>query len=323
MTKIDQTYQQIASYLSGNLPKEEAAEFETWLSAASKEEKALFEATRKLWEKAADEEITTFKPDVDRALEQMAIKRQFRKQPKHSSWRIAAVISTLVAAAVTLFFLSKDSSEITKLAQNEIEKVELPDGSAIWLSPGSTITYPDQFKKNREVHLSGKAFFEVAKMNGQPFTVFAANTKTQVLGTSFNLESGDDGQVAIQVTTGKVAFSEIDKAEPIYLTPGNQAKYLPKRTEKIQTDKIENENYRAWQTKIITFQNTSVNTVFETLGEYYQTHFEVSEELSKCRFTTSFENQKLQEVLEILEITGNLTITQTTNGYQITGPACN
>ena len=323
MTKIDQTYQHIASYLSGHLSKDEAQDFEKWLSSASKEEKALFEATRKLWQKALDEETKAFKPDVDQALKQIAIKRQFRKQPKQQGWQVAAVISLLIAATIAFLLLTQRSAEITKLAQNEIEKVELPDGSAIWLSPGSSITYPDQFKINREVHLSGKAFFEVAKMNGQPFTVFAANTKTQVLGTSFNLESGDDGQVAIQVTTGKVAFSEINKAEPVFLTSGNQAKYLPKRNGQILREKVENENYRAWQTKILTFQNTPIVAVFETLGEYYQTSFQVSETLSKCRFTTSFENQDLHEALEILELTGNLKITQTTNGYQISGSACN
>ena len=208
MTKINHTYEQIASYLTGNMNEQETKQFELWLKSASPEELDLFEATKNLWKKTTPS-APAFAPDVDKALKQVEIKRQFRQESQTPSlWKYAAVIALLIAASITAWFLyTLQPSQITELAKNDIKKVDLPDGSMIWLSPGTTISYENNFLDNREIHLSGKAFFEVAKRNGQPFTVFSANTKTQVLGTSFNLETKADGQVAIQVTTGKVELS--------------------------------------------------------------------------------------------------------------------
>ncbi|WP_421876224.1 FecR family protein [Marinoscillum sp.] len=322
MTKIDQTYQRIASYLSGNMPSEEQSAFNKWLAQASAEEKELFVATQKLWIKSADEHAKHFEPNVDRALKRVQVKRQFREQPKQGYWRYAAVVAVLLSAIISIWLLNNSTpDQFYRIAQNSVEQLALPDGSTIWLSPGTSVSYNEDFINQREIQLSGKAFFEVAKRSGQPFTVFTANTKTQVLGTSFNLESGDDGQVAIQVTTGKVAFSDLKSTEPVFLTPGKQARYLPKR-EKIVTNDLPNENYRAWQTKVLTFDNTSISVLFNTLADYYQTNFEVDEQLNKCRFTTSFENQQLEEVLDILELTGNLTIKQTSSGYAVSGNTC-
>lgn len=322
MTKINHTYEQIASYLTGNMTSQEAQKFEYWLASASKEEKDLFEATKRLWEKTAPEK-SQFTPDVEHALHQVQVKRQFRETAPKNLWRYAAVIALLITASLAVWLLTaNESQEIIQLAQNDIKKIDLPDGSEIWLSPGTSITYQDNFINNREIHLTGKAFFEVVKLNGQPFTVYSANTKTQVLGTSFNLETKADGQVAIQVTTGKVAFSEINQSEPVFLTPGNQAQYAPKREQKIVTGEVSDENYRSWQTKILTFNNTPITRLSETLETYYQTAIEVQPDLLNCRFTTSFDNQTLAEVLEILEITGNLKITRTSTGYRINGNPC-
>ncbi len=322
MTKIDHTYEQIASYLTGNMSDEDCKNFESWLSNASKEEKSLFEATRNLWLKTAPT-TQSFAPDVDRALKQIHIKRQFRNKPYQVSWRYAAAIALLITVALSSWIVyNQPIGEIINVAQNAVEKVELPDGSDVWLSPGTSISYKNDFLDSREINLSGKAFFEVAKRNGAPFSIYSANTKTQVLGTSFNLETRDDGQVAIQVTTGKVAFSEINDPSPVFLTPGQHAQYAPKRTKKIVIGKVENENYRAWQTRKLTFNNTSIKKLFETLESYYQTEINVQEDLFNCRFTSSFENQSLEEVLEILELTGNLNISQSSNGYRISGTPC-
>lgn len=324
MTKINHTYEQIASYLTGNMNEQETKQFELWLKSASPEELDLFEATKNLWKKTTPS-APAFAPDVDKALKQVEIKRQFRQESQTPSlWKYAAVIALLIAASITAWFLyTLQPSQITELAKNDIKKVDLPDGSMIWLSPGTTISYENNFLDNREIHLSGKAFFEVAKRNGQPFTVFSANTKTQVLGTSFNLETKADGQVAIQVTTGKVAFSEINMKQTVFLTPGKQAEYTPKRVQMITTSEVQNENYRSWQTHKLAFNNTPASSLFETLEEYYQTNIEVSNNLQNCRFTTSFDNQSLDEVLEILELTGNLKITQTNQGFQVSGSPCN
>src|SRR5690606_31948180 len=49
-------------------------------------------------------------------------------------------------------------------------KVTLADGTRVWLNAGSSLRYPVEFSANeRDVILSGEAYFEVAKQSGRPF----------------------------------------------------------------------------------------------------------------------------------------------------------
>ncbi len=58
---------------------------------------------------------------------------------------------------------------------------------------------------NRDVYLSGEAFFEVTKNPDRPFRVFANEIVTKVLGTSFTVRSFEnDTTIQVIVRTGKV-----------------------------------------------------------------------------------------------------------------------
>jgi hypothetical protein len=60
--------------------------------------------------------------------------------------------------------------------------VVLPDGSTVILQKGSKLKYFDSYNsQNREVYLSGEAFFEVVKNPKKPFLVFTKDIVTKVL----------------------------------------------------------------------------------------------------------------------------------------------
>jgi ferric-dicitrate binding protein FerR (iron transport regulator) len=65
----------------------------------------------------------------------------------------------------------------------------LSDSTRILLNAGTSIKYPVKFikGKDREIHLTGEAFFEVAKDAGHPFIVNANGLNIRVLGTKFNV----------------------------------------------------------------------------------------------------------------------------------------
>src|SRR5262249_48356756 len=51
-------------------------------------------------------------------------------------------------------------------------KIQLPDGSSVWLNAGSTITYGKQYGNGlREVSLTGEAFFDVVRNPDVPFVI--------------------------------------------------------------------------------------------------------------------------------------------------------
>lgn len=111
-----------------------------------------------------------------------------------------AAASVLVALSGILVFgnLFKPGAkkEITRQV-NEIStrpgsksKVELPDGSVVWLNAGSKLTYnKDYGKEIREVNLSGEAYFDVMKMKEKPFIIHTSAINIKVLGTVFNVKA--------------------------------------------------------------------------------------------------------------------------------------
>lgn len=137
------------------------------------------------------------------------------------SWYARAAVVLMAAAAgwFALHNAGASGSEIavvdqvapafvTQLNNAETAKtVILSDGTSIIMQPHSTLEYPVTFgDKNREVFLTGQAFFEVVRDANRPFLVHAGEIVTRVLGTSFTVRNvKDEENVLVRVKTGKVS----------------------------------------------------------------------------------------------------------------------
>src|SRR5690606_27540139 len=72
-------------------------------------------------------------------------------------------------------------------------QLTLADGTRIWLNANSTLHYPSRFAgADREVAISGEAYFSVAKDAERPFKVVSEGQVVQVLGTEFNVSAYPD-----------------------------------------------------------------------------------------------------------------------------------
>src|SRR5205085_12413149 len=86
--------------------------------------------------------------------------------------------------------------------------ITLPDGSQAFLNSVSKITYPKNFTgTTREVKIEGEVYFNVTHDAGKPFVVQAQNSKTRVLGTTFNVKSIPGKETTVTLVTGKVNVS--------------------------------------------------------------------------------------------------------------------
>jgi ferric-dicitrate binding protein FerR (iron transport regulator) len=100
-------------------------------------------------------------------------------------WYWIAAASVVIACFFVFgsFFVGKTKETGIVREVNEIStrpgsksKIELPDGSVVWLNAGSKLTYNKDFgKANREVTLAGEGFFDVTINRDKPFIIRTAS----------------------------------------------------------------------------------------------------------------------------------------------------
>ena len=213
--------------------------------------------------------------------------------------------------------------EITQKTKSLKKEVTLPDGSKIYLNRNSEITYEENFTQNRVLHLKGEAYFEVQHQHGNPFVVYGQESKTEVAGTTFMIRTLGNGLWdEIYVTSGKVKFSPIHNASQVDLLTAGTKAVLSENNKPVKQE-IREPNFAAWKNEKIVFNNTRVDEVISTLEKYFAVPIEVSTpEIYNCRFTGTFEKSDINEVLQVLSITFNLSYNQQEGKYLLSGKGC-
>jgi ferric-dicitrate binding protein FerR (iron transport regulator) len=111
--------------------------------------------------------------------------RVVQLNPFKKFMKVAAVAAFLVIGSY--FYLNTLDEKITTQFA-ESKEVVLPDNSEVILNADSQLTYSEKkWDEQRNVDLSGEAFFKVAK--GKRFTVATDAGTVAVLGTQFNVEN--------------------------------------------------------------------------------------------------------------------------------------
>ncbi len=136
-----------------------------------------------------------------------------------SGWyglRAASIIAFAIGLPFLFYFLGLKTIENSS---NEQFAMILPDGSAVELSPNSSIQYHNLgWSFSRSLILEGEAFFEVKP--GRQFRVRTALGEVQVLGTSFSVWANAE-RLTVHCLSGKVCAKT--KTEQMELSPGELA----------------------------------------------------------------------------------------------------
>ena len=99
----------------------------------------------------------------------------------------------------------RDLQIVSALTDNKL--LNLPDGSLVRLRKGSMLAFPATFsKKERNVQLTGQAFFDVKPDRDHPFRIMTGKTVIEVKGTSFLVNAGAQADRVV-VASGKVMVS--------------------------------------------------------------------------------------------------------------------
>jgi len=181
--------------------------------------------------------------------------------------------------------------------------VVLPDGSKVWLNAGSTISFPAVFSgKNRDVAVTGEAYFEVAQKVNEPFRVTTKKMTVLVLGTHFNINAYEDepatrttlleGSVQVKVNKQKIQIRPGEQAQ--LNNAGNLSVTQPNITEVV-----------AWQKGYLQFDNTPLEEVFRQIGRWYDVDVVFKGTARQGSFHGKiYPGMKLPEILRSLEVNG-------------------
>jgi len=301
----------IYNILSKHFLQETSDEEELQVSKFKNENKIEYRLLKELWDRN-DVKVKDF--DTKKALATIKNKVKNKKGKtiplNRKIIKIAAAIlfATLIIKGVfSTFEMFNSNNVVVENKDNSVKGklIKLSDGTKIWLNKDATIKYPKHFNnKIRNVKLEGEAFFEVAKNPNKPFVVTCSNSTITVLGTSFNINANKKNNTEVTVATGKVSVNNKHK-ESVIITPGFSAKVTNKELEKFKT---KNTNYLSWKTGRFIFRETSIKQVIKDLNTYYEQKISIQNENYKCKFSAEFDNLKIEEVVEIIELSCGIKI---------------
>lgn len=137
----------------------------------------------------------------------------------------AAVAVVLVTVGITLALTWRDDTQYYVNNGESAIMVGLPDGTQAWLNPGTELAFDSTFNADeRNVSLSGEAYFDVAHNPECPFIVTTESFRIKVLGTVFNVRNfPGDTSPEVSLAQGSVAMQNLDGVNLVRLRPGQQA----------------------------------------------------------------------------------------------------
>ncbi|KKM92723.1 hypothetical protein LCGC14_1215580 [marine sediment metagenome] len=188
-------------------------------------------------------------------------------------------------------------------------EVILSDGTVVKLNAGSSLKFPVTFIKgqNRVVNLIGEAFFDVKKDENSPFIVETETMDVRVLGTKFNLTSySEDIFQSTVLVEGSVSLYKADtsynKEKATILSPGFKADWNTAE-DNLSIVQVDTDTYTGWVEGKLVLKKMNFSTIIQRLQRHYDVIITNEfKELNDRRFTATFQNETIQEVLDTFTV---------------------
>jgi len=255
----------------------------------------------------------------------------------------ASVLMVIISAGVLLFTQNKSSSpastpavatnnSVSTLRGSRSTKMELPDGTKVWLNAGSKFTYDKDFGNSlREVYLTGEAFFEVVHNADKPFIIHTPIFDIKDLGTQFNVKCyPEDKTTETSLIEGSVEISVRKKPKDNWILRktnhkiillnedflADDKKVVPVKVDHLPKKSIMQEQRltflpedsfsveTAWTHNKLSFDDEEFGEVAKKMGRWYDCEFFFANEKMKgLPVHASFDTETLEKAMEALKYT--------------------
>ena len=311
----------LVKYLLNEASEKEVQVARSWIEQSA-DNKKYYDHFRLIWNESKKVELTsTIDENVAWKRFETGLKEgRFQKathlpetialKPRRMFSRLAVAATVLLTIGITAYFYSISGTTIA--SGDKVVVKTLPDNSVITLNKNSEISYKKSFNKtDRHLALSGEAFFNVTPDKQKPFEIEVNNIKVTVVGTSFNINEDKKGTEVI-VETGVVTVKLNDKT--IKLLPG-QKTFISKGSHELLVQPNRDKLYNYYRTNKFICNNTPLSELVEILNKSYNVNIKIlNPETANLRITTQFNKENLDEILNIISETLNLTIEHEKNG---------
>lgn len=259
-------------------------------------------------------------------------------------WWASGVAASLLIAFLVFSPAEKKGSKpvasnIVSTRPGSKSKVELPDGTQVWLNADSKLTYGQNFSGNtREVNLTGEAYFDVAHATspetGQriPFIIHTNSIDIKVLGTAFNVRSypgekttetalirgsvevtlhnNPDKRIILKpdeklvVSNGDITVigNQLAKNDSAASSPESEPMMTVSKLHPCKQDTAS--HYETmWVKNKLAFENESLDRMLPEIERWYNVTVQLkNDSLNGLHFTGVFENKSLADVMEALSL---------------------
>ncbi len=230
----------------------------------------------------------------------------------------------------------KNFGEVTT-QKGSRSKIKLPDGSDVWLNAGSKLNYNKDFETGeREVYLTGEAFFDVVKDEKRPFVIHTSQINIKVLGTQFNVKAYDEDEITeTSLLRGSVeVYLKKDAAKKYILKP-NEKLVLSNKIVNATNDKAGKKNVEdnriaiepeikaltfledqktniesSWTRNILSFEDEQFSEVAKKMERWYDVTFVFKNKKWEREYMSgSFENESLDLAMQALKFSAGFNFT--------------
>lgn len=226
------------------------------------------------------------------------------------------VAASIVAVLSFVFLFSEDTN--LNFTNESFE-----DGSLVSLHDNSTFEILNFNESVREIKITGKAYFDIERDENRPFIIHTENAIVRVLGTSFIVDTYKE-KTEVSVESGLVELikSGSDENVSVKLEKGEMG-LVTRNNIGIIKGTNENLNYLAWKTKVLTFNNSTMIDVANTLEDVYGISVDIeNQDFKNCRLTAKFNKKRAKDALEIIARTFNVEFELSKGKAILKGKGC-
>lgn len=314
MDKSNTYYHELAiRYFNGRISLAEEEILFQFIKTASENEK-LFNQWKQEWTAS-----TRLMPEVENEWRKLQSRMSVRYvsddwqisnfSHRHLLRYVAAVVIALLLLGGGIY--SAQQYVYENMSQNnfalntgmgEKSRLMLADGTMVYLNAGSSLKYSGSFNtRNREVILSGEAYFEVTHQpDDTPFTVKTDQYNIVVKGTKFNVSSYNEDKLS----TTALLEGSIDilyKGKYISVAPGELVK-LDKQSGELFREKGPASQYASWTEGRVEYDKISLGELVVRLSRIYDVSITLDNSLDKdVSFRVSLRNEEtIGDILKAL-----------------------